>query len=71
MGPWKAVPVKGMGKNIQPEDIKKVKDTHSYVCNICRGSNFKTVGMARYLCMGCRSDPNYKGDYCDVCEQCL
>ena len=35
LGPWKAVPVKGMGKNLQPEDVKN-GSKHGYVCNICK-----------------------------------
>lgn len=70
LGPWKAVPIKGLGNNLQPEPISSAK-AHSYSCNICKESKYSEVGPARYICMGCRADPNFKGDFSDICEKCL
>jgi len=39
-------------------------------CNGC-GSGHHPVGHTRYVCLGCRSEPNYKGDYVDLCENCV
>ena len=70
LGPWKAVPIKGLGKNLQPTDITNHKTPHNYYCNIAQQSKEKEeVGHARYICLGCRADPNFKGDYVDVCEE--
>ena len=67
LGPWKAVPVKGMGNNLQPKDVKN-GSKHGYVCNICKDGKDSEPGHGRYICMGCRADPNLKGDFADVCE---
>lgn len=56
-----------MGKNIQPDKPIENLDSHSFGCNGCGGGGFK-VGEPRYVCLGCRSEPNYRGDYVDLCE---
>ena len=67
-GPWSKIAVKGLGKNLQPEDISKTGD-HGFSCNSCR--NTSVHGEARYISLGCRSDPNFRGDYVDLCQKCF
>jgi hypothetical protein len=68
-GPWERIPVKGFGTDIQPESVEKVEGPHSFCCNSC-GMGSLGVGEARYICLGCRHDPNYRGDFVDLCQKC-
>jgi hypothetical protein len=70
MDKWDKIAVKNTGKNSQPADITKVTDSHGYCCNNCGGCSDK-VGDARYICLGCRADPNFSGDYDDICIPCM
>lgn len=67
-GPWNKIPVKGLGDNIQPEDVTKQDGGHQFGCNGCGGGS--GLGQARYICLGCRADPNFNGDYVDLCQDC-
>ena len=70
LGKIDKIPVKKMGTNIQPEDISKIEDPNQFGCNCC-GNCPSKIGEARYLCLGCRPDPNFSGDHVDVCEKCM
>ena len=59
-----------MGSNIQPQDISKVSSPNEFGCNCC-GRCPSEIGQARYLCLGCRADPNFYGDHVDVCDKCM
>lgn len=47
-----------------------MEGSHSFGCNGCGGCPVN-IGEARYICLGCRNDPNYRGDYIDICEKCF
>ena len=64
------LPIKKMGENIQPSDISKVEEANQFGCNCC-GKCPQNIGEARYLCLGCRADPNFYGDHVDVCDKCM
>ncbi len=71
MGEWKKLAVKNVGSNIQPIHPKYIKYHHGYGCDGCH-SGEKQIGKARYICQGCRMDPNpYHNGYRDFCEDCL
>ena len=59
-----------MGNNVQPSNVNEVKEGHKYSCNCCRKGGVKEEPI-RYLCLGCRAAPNFRGDYCDVCGECF
>ena len=63
------LPVINMGKNLQPQQTSQ-QNGWEVLCNCCKQSNWKP-GIARYVCLYCRSDPNYFGDVTDFCELCL
>lgn len=64
-GKWDRISVKLLGSNIQPEDISQNQSNHAFSCNGCgHGAKF---GQARYICLGCRVDPNPRGDRVDLC----
>lgn len=67
VGKWDKIPVKGLGHNLQPESINAAQG-HGFGCNGCGGCS--GLGQARYICLGCRAEPNFKGDYVDLCETC-
>lgn len=60
------VDVKRCGRNIQPTNEEECS-THHFGCNGCGGG---ANGEARYICMGCRREPN-NGDMVDFCYQCV
>ena len=70
MGKWDKISAKKVGKNIQPEDLSKVEDPNQFLCNSCSKCP-STIGEARYVCLGCRPEPNFKGDHDDLCVSCL
>lgn len=59
------IDVKRLGSNIQPQTDEDCKD-HSFECNGCSKDS---AGEARYICMGCRREPNRR-DFVDFCFQC-
>lgn len=67
-GKWARIPLKGLGQNLQPEDVKTLEDGHQFGCNGCGGGS--GLGHARYICLGCRAEPNFRGDYVDLCQPC-
>ncbi len=69
-GLWAKIAVKDLGNNIQPESMDKIQFGHQFGCNGCGGCP-ENIGDARYVCLGCRSDPNYRRDYVDICPECL
>jgi hypothetical protein len=68
-GKWERIPVKGFGNNLQPEKVEGVEGGHGFGCNGCGSGS--PLGKARYICLGCRAEPNFRGDYVDLCEPCL
>ena len=70
MGEWQKISAKKLGQNIQPEDIATMEDGNQFICNCCRKCP-QSVGDARYICLGCRPDPNFFRDHDDVCSKCL
>lgn len=62
----KSVAKSNIGENIQPAKVEDVTVPNQFGCNGC-GSCPQTIGEARYVCAGCRSEPNYRGDYVDLC----
>lgn len=68
-GPTKEVDTKKLGSNFQPEKLEEVTDGHHFCCNCCGQSS--GLGKARFICIGCRPEPNFKGDFVDICEGCL
>jgi len=60
------VDLKRFGKNIQPKTDEECEG-HGFMCNGCRGGS---GGNARYICMGCRREPNPR-DYVDFCFDCV
>ena len=69
LGKWDKIALKGLGANIQPVDVTQHQGGHMFGCNGCGSGS--GLGQARYICLGCRADPNPKGDYVDLCEPCL
>ncbi len=69
-GPWKRIPIKGFGKNIQPKSIQDVKKPHEFECNSCQ-CRPSEIGVAKYICLACQADPNPRGDYTDFCANCV
>lgn len=59
------IDVKRLGTNIQPHIEAECKD-HSFECNGCSKDS---AGEARYICMGCRREPNRR-DFVDFCFEC-
>ncbi len=70
MGEWKMLAVKNLGQNIQPIHSKHIHNRQSYSCDGCSFGS-PNIGKARYICQGCRMDPNSEYDYVDFCEDCL
>ncbi len=71
MGEWKKLAVKNLGRNNQPIHPKYLQNRKSYSCDGC-GFGEKQIEKARYICQGCRMDPNnYWDGYCDFCEDCF
>ncbi len=66
---WKKISLTSLGNNIQPEKDQEL-NPHGFGCNGCQGCP-EIVGEARYICLACRSDPNYQGDYIDCCSKCM
>ncbi len=54
----KRIAVSGLGNNIQPKDNEEVTLPHQFSCDCCDVTPDK-IGEVRYICLGCRSDPNY------------
>ena len=69
-GKWSKVPKAGFGSNIQPEKGSDVTNPHYFGCNNC-GECPGTIGEARYISLGCRAEPNYAGDFVDMCQKCM
>lgn len=69
LGKWDKIALKGLGANILPVDVTQHQGGHMFGCNGCGSGS--GLGQARYICLGCRADPNPKGDYVDLCEPCL
>lgn len=62
----RTVDVKRLGKNIQPKTSEQCAEG-SFMCNGCgNGANDE----ARYICMGCRREPNPR-DLVDFCFECM
>lgn len=59
------IDVKRLGLNLQPTTEDQCKE-HSFECNGCSKDS---AGEARYICMGCRREPNRR-DFVDFCFQC-
>lgn len=62
----RVVDVKRFGKNIQPKTEEECAE-NGFMCNGCRGSS---GGNARWVCMGCRREPNPR-DFVDFCGECV
>ena len=62
---------KDLGGNLQPADVTKVNDIHSFGCNGCEGCP-GSVESARYVALGVRSEPNFKSNgFVDLCQNCM
>ena len=59
------IPIQNIGENIQPLNQDE-KQPCSFICNSCF-VNEQKIGKARYVCLICRSVPNYKKDLWDIC----
>lgn len=59
------VDVQRLGFNIQPQTENECIE-NVFICDSCRGGSDKN---ARYICMGCRREPNNQ-DYIDFCFTC-
>lgn len=70
MNPIKTIPKINLKNNVQPSNIKEVTEPNMFGCNACSRCPDK-IGKARYVCLICRSEPNYYGDYVDVCDSCI
>ncbi len=71
MGKWKKLAVKNFGANTQPIHPKHINNYRFFSCDGCNkvASHIK---KARYICLGCRMDPNpYTDGYIDFCEKCF
>ena len=58
---------KRFGSNIQPKTSDEARNS-DFLCNGCRQGNDEI--SPRYICTGCRREPNHEGDYVDFCHKC-
>lgn len=60
---------KKIGNNVQPASGLEQLDPHSFGCNGgCGAGGYFKVGEGRFICLGCRSEPNHRGDHIDLCQ---
>ena len=58
----------GNNKFAESSDNKDFSETHSAICNGCRGGFYK---MPRYVCLHCRPGIYLTDGYIDYCQDCI